>query len=85
MTITAYRCTIPEVLAERGQSVAWYCRKASISRALFYRWVDGSRTVGARHRRRAADILALPESVLFVPIESLESDKVAQESELVPA
>jgi transcriptional regulator with XRE-family HTH domain len=80
---TGYRCTIPEVLDERGQSVTWFCRKAGISRALYYRWLDGSRPILAEQRRRAADVLGLPESVLFVPIESLASDRIAQPSERV--
>lgn len=85
MTATAYRCTIPSVLAEQGRSVAWFCRRVGISRALFYRWQDGSRVPVARHRRRASEVLALPEAVLFVPSESHVSDNIALASEAVPA
>ncbi len=85
MTAATYRCTIPSVLAEQGRSVAWFCRRVGISRALFYRWQDGSRVPVARHCKRASEVLALPEAVLFVPCESHESDKFSLSSEAVPA
>ena len=78
-----YRCTVPDVLREQGRSVAWFCRKVGICRALYYRWLDGSRPILPVHRARAAAVLGLPERFLFVPIASLESDKVAPESEAV--
>lgn len=85
MMATTYRCTIPSVLTEQGRSVAWFCRRVGISRALFYRWQDGSRVPVARHRKRASEVLALPESVLFVPCESHESVIYSPASEAVPA
>ena len=85
MTVTVFRCTIPEVLAEQGRSVAWFCRRVGISRALFYRWQDGSRVPVLRHRKRSSEVLALPEAVLFVPCVSLTSDNLSRASEAVPA
>ena len=79
---TSYRCTIPAVLAEQGRSVAWFCRRVGISRALFYRWIDGSRPAIERHRQRSSEVLALPQSFLFVPIESHVSAKISHAVEL---
>lgn len=69
-----YKSTIPSVLQEQGRSVAWFCRRVGISRALFYRWVDGSRGIAPQYRHRCAEVLGIPESVLFLPTESLVGD-----------
>jgi transcriptional regulator with XRE-family HTH domain len=55
------------VLKHQGRSVEYLATRLGVSHSLLYRWKDGSRTSSAAYRRHAADILGVPEALLFLP------------------
>lgn len=69
MADKAFDSRVLEVLKSQGRSVAWFARQLGISHSLVYRWADGSRTPTDTHRRRAAEVLGIPESLLFLAVE----------------
>ncbi len=58
------------VLEYQGRSIEYLAQRLSVSRAAIYRWRDGSRVAPAEQRHRAAEIVGVPEALLFVPRES---------------
>lgn len=72
------RTRLIELLAYQGRSVTWFCERLGIDRSLLYRWNDGTRTPSETHRRQAAELLGVPEALIFLPSELLSG------SELLP-
>ena len=58
------------VLAYQGRSIEYLAGRLGVSRAAIYRWRDGSRVAPAEQRHRAAELIGVPEPLLFVPRES---------------
>ena len=61
---------ILSVLEYQGRSIEYLAQRLGVSRAALYRWRDGSRVAPAEQRVRAAEIVGVPEALLFVPGES---------------
>lgn len=78
---------IMEILDYQGRSVTWFCERLGVDRSLLYRWNDGSRTPNDDHRRRAAEVLGVPEAYLFLPPELPEGSEILPigDSEQQPA
>lgn len=64
-----YTSNLSAVLKSQGRTNAWFIRKMGVSEALFYAVEIGRRRATAEYRRRASEVLELPESVLFLPVE----------------
>lgn len=62
-----YRSNVQQILRAQERTVTWFCRRVGISRALFYRMERGERTMTADYRERAADVLHVPQTLLFLP------------------
>lgn len=58
------------VLEYQGRSIEYLAGRLGVSRAAIYRWRDGSRVAPVEQRLRAAEIVGVPEPLLFVPHES---------------
>ena len=53
------------ILKDRDLKPAWLCRQAGISYALFTRMKKGERTITESTRERFAEILGVPQEILF--------------------
>lgn len=82
-----FRSIVSAVLREQGRTNAWFWRRMGVSEALFYAIENGTRRPSAEYRARAAQLLQLPESALFLPADlSSESKPITNErKEAVPS
>ena len=53
------------ILKDRDLKPAWLCRQAGISYALFTLMKKGERTITESTRERFAEILGVPQEILF--------------------
>ena len=56
---------LSEVLSQQERSASWLARKTGKSPAYVSRVISGERRASEDFRRRAADALGVPESLLF--------------------
>jgi transcriptional regulator with XRE-family HTH domain len=56
---------VEEVLRQRERSVRWLAGKVGCSPSLLHLIVDGKRRARPELRRRIAEVLDVPESLLF--------------------
>lgn len=76
-----YKSNISAIIKSQGRTNAWFIRKMAVSEALFYAVEGGRRRATAGYRRRASQVLDLPESVLFLPsLLSSESESHSVEN-----
>lgn len=71
------------VLEYQGRSVEYLAQRLDVSRASLYRWRDGSRVAPAKQRQRVAEIVGVPEGLLWLPIESPVGDFLAPYGEKI--
>jgi len=76
-----YRSQTSAILRSQGRTNAWFWRKMGVSKALFYAVESGRRPATAEYRKRAAEVLGLPEDVLFLPtVLTQDSETLSIES-----
>ena len=75
------------LLEHQGRTATYMARQLGVSTATLYRWRDGSRVAPVAQRARAAEILGVPERLLFWAIDLPAGDNLAPpvEVEGVPA
>lgn len=66
---------INDVLEHRGIKDTWLATQLGISRSHLSRLLSGERSWTADLRAKAAQILMLPESVLFLPCNAQETEQ----------
>lgn len=65
------------VLDHQGRSLEYLAQRLRVSRTALYRWRDGSRVAPAEQRAAAAEILGVPEALLFLTLESPTGDNIS--------
>lgn len=68
--VATFRSNISEILREQGRTNAWFYRRMGVSETLFYRIESGDRNPSTTYRRKAAELLGVPEQHLFLPLDS---------------
>lgn len=63
-----YKSHVSAILAEQGRSDRWFYRQMGVSESLFYHIERGTRRPSAEYRAKAAQLLGVPERLLFAPI-----------------
>lgn len=77
--------TVFRTLKSRGQSKTWFARKMGINRTWLYQIHWGERPLTNAFQSRAAELLQLPEELLFLPTELRTGNgMVSEENALEP-
>jgi transcriptional regulator with XRE-family HTH domain len=63
----------------QGRKQQWLASETGFTRSYLSKLVSGERAPNPIFRARASKALGLPESVLFLPINSDDSDKISDE------
>lgn len=73
-----------QVLAHRGIKAKWLARQVGINAEALSRAKHGTRPIPLRVRRRIAEVLGLPEDMLFAARQSVQTEGISAESEPSP-
>lgn len=77
--MSKFRSNVSAILRHQGRSDRWFYTTMGVSESLHYAIERGTRQPTDEYRAKAAQILGVPEALLFLPFE--HSDDCITESE----